>query len=225
MRAHHFPTGVHAELGHARVDASDSRLLADDGPYRGAAGAVVPHYELLDGHVLPPSDFADDEAGERVGGVPLVAIGLDDDASVEIRGVVLLVLGGVVGVNGVGHVDGEDERAATRGLEEVLVPPPVVQSARDTAHGLPHDRGPGSALARTSYLLVIEEAHHGDVGVLLEHLLVRCVLRQALDGRVARGLVVEAGGVQELLVGSSEGRGLGVIEGELEVGDLSDLDT
>ena len=45
-----------------------------------------------------------------------------------------LVLGGVVGVHGVCHVDAEDERAAQRGGVQVLVARARVQSGRDAAH-------------------------------------------------------------------------------------------
>jgi len=39
-----------------------------------------------------------------VGGVSLVSVGLDDDSFIHLRAVVLVMLGGIVWVNGVGHV-------------------------------------------------------------------------------------------------------------------------
>ena len=70
LHAHGLPDGVHGEGGHAQVHGPDAHPGRDDGADGGAARAVVPHYELLDGSIRPASQLAEEEAGLGVSGVP-----------------------------------------------------------------------------------------------------------------------------------------------------------
>ena len=87
-----------------------SHLHGADG---GTAGAVVAHHELLHGHIGSAGQFTHEETTHAVCGVALVVIGLDHHASVHGGAVQALVLGGVVGMHGVGHVHRENEGSAS----------------------------------------------------------------------------------------------------------------
>mmetsp|Transcript_21000 Transcript_21000/g.49727 ORF Transcript_21000/g.49727 Transcript_21000/m.49727 type:complete len:236 (-) Transcript_21000:364-1071(-) len=106
--------GMHAERGHPQVDDAQPCLGGDDWSDGGAAGAVVPHHELLHSEARPPRQLAHEEAALCVRGVALVVVGLDDHAAVELGCVCRVVLLGIVGVHRVRHVRGQKEAPARR---------------------------------------------------------------------------------------------------------------
>jgi len=105
LTSHHFAAGVHAELRHPRINAPDAGFFGYDWADRGAARAIVSHHEFLQPGTGLSAYFANDHPGETVRRVPLVGVRLDDHARVHARGVSLLVLRSVVGVDGMSHVD------------------------------------------------------------------------------------------------------------------------
>ena len=65
---------------------------------------IVPHSELLNRHPCFPCYLSREEPCDTIRGISLIRIRFYNDTSVHTRGVVLLVLGGVVRVDGVRHV-------------------------------------------------------------------------------------------------------------------------
>jgi hypothetical protein len=63
----------------------------------------------LNRHPGSPSQFPDKESGHTVGGIPLIAVGLDHYPGIHARRVGLFVFGGVVRVHGMSHVHREYE--------------------------------------------------------------------------------------------------------------------
>jgi len=135
----------------------------------------------------------------------------------------LLVLVSVVGVDGVGHVDREHKRPPQGDLKEVLAACTIVEGRARPPDSLPKDRRARPALASGPNLLVVEKTNHGDI-LVLSNVVGLGILGKGGDGGEAGALVVEAGGVKELVVSTAKASGLGVIEGELKVSDRGGLD-
>mmetsp|Transcript_24679 Transcript_24679/g.62500 ORF Transcript_24679/g.62500 Transcript_24679/m.62500 type:complete len:252 (-) Transcript_24679:818-1573(-) len=178
---------VHAERGYAHVDSPHPRLGGNDRADGAAAWAVVAHYKLLAPHVCPPRELPHDET--RGGGrcVPLVAVGLDDCALVEEGRVVSLVLGGVVGVDGVRDIGADQEAVADADPQGVLVAPKGL--AQPSNHVL-HQGAPRPVRRVAPDLLVVKERDDRRLAVPREPP-PTSVVGKGLDGRVAVNLVVQ----------------------------------
>lgn len=114
--------GVHGELGDANVDATHSEFGGKNGANGGSAEGIVTDYESLGGNISDSGESLGDVLGLDGGSVTGIAVLLDDGTVVEEGRVVGLVLAAVVGVEGVGHVAGEEEGAADgEGQREVLL--------------------------------------------------------------------------------------------------------
>lgn len=228
---------MHAELRVAQIQgahaqpssqtgsdgAATRRIVADDKELQrdaGLAGALLQH----------------DDAG-RVGGVALVGVDLDDGAAVHgglVRG---LVLAGVVGVDGVGHVGGDEERARERLLKgrrflalvvDLLITAvaggiAVAGEHRQAAQHRGQQVGLGALGGLRANLLVVEADGHADGGVVVEDVGLADGLDEALDGAVRHAQVVEARGEDELVVDATDDGLLRVVEDELEVDDGGDV--
>lgn len=95
---------MHGQLRQSDIDGVDALLGADDGSDGASSDLVLTQYELLEWHVMLPAYLLHDGGGERGGGVPLLAVGLDDHASVESGFVVALMAAWEGGMHRVGHV-------------------------------------------------------------------------------------------------------------------------
>ena len=95
-----------AVTGDREVHAAADREGEGDShrAYRGSARAVVAHCELLHRDSCPSPQLSSEKPRDPVSGIALVGIRLDYYSCIHPGGMVLLVLGGVVGVYGVGHV-------------------------------------------------------------------------------------------------------------------------
>ena len=97
IRSHDFPSRVHAPLRAANVDRADPATRRQDGTDRAPAAHVLPNHKFLNLAVATPGKLFEHVRGNGVRRVPLVCVGLDDNALVERWGVVLFVLPRVVG--------------------------------------------------------------------------------------------------------------------------------
>lgn len=80
---------------------------------------VVADLEFLHPSTLLLNELLHNEATDSVAGVRLVRVGLDYDATVDFRRVVLFVARRIVGVNGMAHIAAEKE-GARNGLSQEL---------------------------------------------------------------------------------------------------------
>lgn len=102
---------MHAKLRVTQVERAHAQLSSQTGSNGAAAGGIVADDEELQRDAgLAGALLEHDDAG-RVCGVSLVGVDLDDGAAVDGGLVRRLVLAGVVGVDGVRHVGGHEERA------------------------------------------------------------------------------------------------------------------
>lgn len=102
---------VHAQLGVTQVQSAHAELGGQEGANGASAEGVVADDEELEGHTGGAGALLDEDDAGGVCGVALVGVDLDDGTLVHgglVRG---LVLADVVGVDGVGHVGGDEERA------------------------------------------------------------------------------------------------------------------
>ena len=149
LHAHRLAYGVHRQLGASDVYRPYAGIRAQYRPDGATAAAVVPDHELLHGgQPRPPRKLPHDEAGDRARRVPLVGIALYHHPAVHLGTVALLVLGRVIGMHGVGHVDAEEEAPTYRAIVEgrrARSDAPAARHERvaDAPHRLADDRAPG----------------------------------------------------------------------------------
>lgn len=228
---------MHAELRVAQIECAHAQPSSQARSDGAAAGRVVADDEELQRDAgLAGALLQHDNAG-RVGGIALVGVDLDDGAAVHgglVRG---LVLAGVVGVDGVGHVGGDEERARERLLEsggvlalvvDLLVAAvaggvAVTGEHRQAAQHRGQQVGVGALGGLRADLLVVEADGHADGGVVVEGVGLADGLDEALDGAVRHTQVVEARGEDELVVDAADDGLLRVVEDELEVDDGGDV--
>jgi hypothetical protein len=72
---------------------------------------VIPDFKFLDLPTLPLDELLHQETSNRVGGITLLGVGLDDNSLVHLRPVFGLVLVFIIGVDRVTHITGNQERA------------------------------------------------------------------------------------------------------------------
>lgn len=111
---YNLPDTVHTELRRAHIHSQDSRQRGDDGPNGAATGRVRPDTELLHWQPRDSTNAAEECGRDTVGGVSLIGVVLDDQPAVDLGRHVGVVLALVVGVNGVGHVDGHHHAVPQR---------------------------------------------------------------------------------------------------------------
>jgi len=114
LAAHGLPDAVHRERRNPHIHGPDPDPTGYDGADGAAARRVVTNNELLDGRSAPPGDLAKNKTSFQIGGVPLIFVRFDDCSFIEDRLVLLFVLLGVVGMDSVGHVSGDEERLSQR---------------------------------------------------------------------------------------------------------------
>lgn len=237
-RAARLADAVHAELGIAQVERAHAQLGGQARPDGAAAGRIVADDEELQRDAgLAGALLEHDDAG-RVCGVALVGIDLDDGAAVDGGLVGRLVFAGVVGVDGVGHVGGHEERAGERllvgrGLFALVVDVLVAAVAGGVTvagqHGQASQHGRQqvgvSSLCRLgANLLVVEADGQADGGVGVEGVRGADGGDEALDGAVGHAQVVEAGREDELVVDAANDGLLRVVEHQLKVDNGGHVD-
>lgn len=67
--------------------------------------------EFLHGNLTFLSEFAQNESGQRVGGVSLIGIGFNDDPAIERRWMLRFVFGCIIGMHGMSLIDGQTKRS------------------------------------------------------------------------------------------------------------------
>lgn len=228
---------MHAELRVTQIESTHAQFGSQTGTDGAATGRVVADDEQLQRDAgLAGALLQHDDTG-RVCGVALVGVDLDDSAAVHgglVRG---LVLASVVGVDGVGHVGGDEERARERllkgsGLLALVVDLLVaavaggVAVAGEDGQAAQHrgqQVGVGTLGGLRTDLLVVEADGHADGGVVVKGLGLANGLDETLNGAIGHAQIVEARGEDELVVDAADDGFLRVVEDELEVDDGGDV--
>ena len=218
---------VHRQLRVAEVERADAEL-AEHRSDGGATGHVVLDHERLQRHLSALSDASDKESGGAGGGVPLLDVGLDDRPLVDLGSVVLLVEGGVVGVEAVSHVRRQEEGFG----DSLLVQVRCSWCRRRRQHRERHETldqarqhvGLCAVSRDRANFLVVKEGDCTDRRRGVERFRGGKRLDQSLGSAEARHLVVESRRVDELIVDTTDRGRLRVVEAELKVLDLLDGD-
>jgi len=102
---------VHAELRSTNVNSLHASDGGDGGANGGSTSSSLLNNEVLDRDSSSVSNFSDDGRSGSISGVSLVAVSLKNDSFVDSRGVLALVLGGIVGVLSMSHISRNKERS------------------------------------------------------------------------------------------------------------------
>mmetsp|Transcript_79291 Transcript_79291/g.224449 ORF Transcript_79291/g.224449 Transcript_79291/m.224449 type:complete len:227 (-) Transcript_79291:689-1369(-) len=210
---------MHRPLRGPDVDGADPRLRRDDRPDRRAARHVVPHHEVLDRDRGALADLAEEGRRQRGRRVSLVGVRLDDDALVELRHVLALVLADVVRVHAVGAVGREQEAL---GIDLRPRERRDVEGAHDVLKPREHRVAVRARGGLAAHLLVVERDGDGDVLRVLHDGGAREVA-EALHRGPRGQQVVDARRGDELLVDAREARGVRVHEAEVGIEDVAAL--
>eukprot|EP00754_Rhynchopus_humris_P037968 Rhum_TRINITY_DN20671_c0_g1::Rhum_TRINITY_DN20671_c0_g1_i1::g.171558::m.171558 len=213
---------VHGQHRNADVNRRDSSARRDNRSNGRATRRIILDANLLDRHVLKLGDGLHDGRRRAVRRVALVRVVLDRHALVHLGAVVHLVAVRVVGVHAVHAVHAGHERRADRLLERVRV---RREHRRDPAHHVVGERRPGADGRGAAHLLVVVHGQHGDHLVGLDGALVVDVRLETLESVVARHLVVDARGEQELLIETADHGVLRVVQVQVEVDQVLAVDT
>ena len=137
---------MHRQLRTSDIYRPYAGIRAQHRPNGAAASAVVPDHELLHrGQLRPARQLPHDEARNRARRVPLVGIALYHHPPVHFGPVTLLVLGRIIGMDGVGHVDAEEEAPSYRAIVKGRLARSAARQERvaDAPDRLADDRTPG----------------------------------------------------------------------------------
>ena len=205
---------MHGKLRHARVHRPQTRPCRNRRTNGGTTGTIVAHHKLLDGHARLSTNFAYHKTGKGIGRVPLIGIGLDDNARIEGRGVLGLVFGGVIGMNGVRLVNGQAKGAGNHAGHVG-----AAHGRGHFAHGFRQYGRTGTVRTTTAHFFVVKTDNHANVRVATD-IVGRQGFRRAKDG----GQIVETSTVQKFLVHATNRSALGIVERQVPVGNLVDTD-
>ena len=184
--------------------------VAVNGPMVDPQGQRVVGHELLGRHASRPAGPPPQRHAGRVGGVALVGVDLQQRAAVEQRLVGRVVPLWVVGVDGVAGVNRQADRPG-QGL--VVLVGAHAAGAGDAGEHVGQQRTRRAAPGRTAELLVVERHEQ------LDPLVPGRAEQGGQAGMDARQVVQPAGG-QELVVGTEDGGGGGVVGHQVEPVDL-----
>lgn len=216
---------VHAELRVSDVDGAHAELGGEGRADGAAAERVVAHNKQLQRNAGDTGALLEEDDTGRVGGVLVVGVNLDDGAAVHGRAVRGLVLLGVVGVHGMGHVGRHQEGSRQRLLKGRVVGADVLVGAgrrgddRHAAQDGGDQVGARALGCLRANLLVIEADHHADRVVVLEAVGGGNGLDEGLERAVRHLEVVKAGRHDELVIDAAEAGLLRIVEHQLKVDD------
>lgn len=80
---HDFTTRMHRQLRHTNINGTNARARTNNGTNGGATGTVVANDKFLNGQARCSGNFANNESSDGIGGVPLIRICFDNDATIE----------------------------------------------------------------------------------------------------------------------------------------------
>lgn len=80
---HDFTTRMHGQLRHTNINGANARARTNNRTNGGATGTVVANDKLLNRQVRRSGNFANYESSDGIGGVPLIGICFDNDATIE----------------------------------------------------------------------------------------------------------------------------------------------
>ena len=217
--SHGFSDAVHGQLRQSDIDGVDALLGADDGSDGASSDLVLTQHEVLEWHVMLPAYLLHDGGGERGGGVALLAVGLDDHAFVESGFVVGLVARREGGVHRVGHVLRVTPPLGSHAREDHASPARDALGARaDRLDHVTQQSGTRAHERVGPHLLVVEEHHQTDVGLLRESR----AAQESLQSAEAAAQVVQTAPRDELPSKTRDTRSVEVVQEQLEVQERRD---
>ena len=202
LAAGEFADRMHGKGRQADVHGAHAELAGGDRADGRAAAHVAAGDEALHRYFVFQAQVAEEACGFAAGGVALVAVDLDHRAGIEFRAVVAVVLVGIVRVNGVGIVGGDQQRAVDRALEIVLF------GQQATQHLFEEGTVGATHRGRADFFVVGADQYAG---------FVRAGVEQGLQAREAGQQVVQPGAGDEVAVEADDRRRLGVVEAQFEV--------
>jgi len=220
----HLSDAVHAQLRATDIDGPDA-VRRDDGSDRRAAQRIVADDKVLKGNLVVASEGSEDGLCGAAGGVPLVGVVLDDDASADVGAVLRLVFLGVVRVAGVRHVGRHEERAPKRNLcqQGRWGRRRGFERIRNTLYKVLQEGRASSSFRFRTNLFVIEQDGDGYSRLVVEQFATQA-LEEGFDGRPTGQQVVESSGEDEIVVQAAQSALLSVEERQFKVRDVSFVD-
>lgn len=232
MRTTGLTAAVHAQLGVTQVQGTGTQSSRQHRANGATAARIVADYEQLQGkiaalirHLL--CDLLEKHNARRVSSIASIGIDLDHGALVHLGLVVGLVLGGIVGVDGVGHV-GRHKEGSREGL---LIGSCQVNTLgrrrrehRQATNDSRENVRVGTLSGAAANLLVVEEGNKTDAILVVERRLVIYRVGQSDDGAVGAVQVVQTGREDELVVHATEAGLLRIEKDHLKVQDILGLD-
>ena len=154
LRPRGLIAGVHGQLGKADIHRVHGDVGGADVAQGGAAGQVGPVGKALGRHAGLSAELRKGRGGDRVGGVALVGVVLDDDALVHLGSVVPVGIFGVIGMDGMGIVR-RDEEAGGQACGRQLI---QAQRGAEAQQRIREEIGVGALLGAAAHLLVVKDA-------------------------------------------------------------------
>lgn len=155
--AHQFPAGMHRRNGDADIHGPQGEIGREQRAQGRAAGDVRPVHEYLIGNFIFPAQGLDDGHGCGIAGIALAAGNLQGDAMAHDGLVGDVAFFRHVGMDGVGHVDGEHEGPAQVGREVVVG---EAEGVVDAAQDARQDLGVRTLFRLAADFFIVEEGRH-----------------------------------------------------------------
>lgn len=221
---------MHAQLRVTQIQSPHAKTGGKAGTDGATAGTVVANDEKLERDGRSTSAFLEEDDAGGVCGVALVGVDFDDRAAVDGGLVGGFVFAGVVGVDGVSHVGGDEEGfgegllvggGCSCGLfRKVDVLVTAVAGGRVSACGGENGEsaedggeevGVGALGGLGADFFVVEADGHADGGVAVEGGGRGCGGDEAHDGAVCHAEVVETRGEDEFVAETADAGLLSVV--------------
>ena len=202
--------GVHRKLSQADIHGVHGYVRVGEVAERRAAGDIRAVGEVLNRHARLGADFRENRVGNRVGGVFLVGVVLDDHAAVHNRAVQVVVFLRVVGVDGVRVIRRDHEAGGQRRANLRIRQTEGAERARQH---VAQQRGIRALLGETADLLVVK--HCADV-----HMAGRRGGDERGEGGIRALQIVDARAGEEFLVRAPDARGGAVVEEQVAGHDV-----
>merc|ERR1740129_1814495 len=197
-----------------KVHSPETSLGGNDGTNGGATWTVVLYHELLRLNTSTTGEFSKKEARLGVGSISLVTICLQHCALVQQWGMLWLMFGSIIWVNGMRTVCREQEAFAYGDLVELFVA--LGEASGDTLNCLHHDRAASTMRAFRTHFLMIKANEHGNIRIICT---VIRTIQECLEACKTVHLIVNPGRGEEFLVETPNGRRLCITEREFKIFD------
>lgn len=209
---------MHAQLSITHIHRPCTKGSREHWPDSRTARTVIPHNKELKRDLCPPRNLLGKDDTRRVCGIPAIGVDLDNRALVHLWAVVALVLEAVRGVIGVGLV-----ARPKMGLDKSLLEDgrrgfrAVACEGGETTDDGGEEVRVGALGGLGANLLMVEEGNETDGVIILEGVRGFERLDDCDDGAVGHHLIVQAGRENKLVMDTTSGGGMGVVEQKLKI--------